>query len=206
MPIPIIIWGVISGATLLGAGYSLFNLSKKKIYISALGPVSSGKTTFHNYLRKTKFEDGTIGHNDLKEIKIEIKDKKITLSKGKDISGTEQAVKAYYKDEINKSDLIFYFLDSKKMLVDKSYVEVNIGRLNFINKINKERHKNNRAKVIIIASHYDSVSHINNARQKVWQKIEKIASEGGIQAPHFINLTDSSQLEKLKIKLFEDEK
>jgi len=188
---------IIGGIAVLGLlGITLSSSLKKEIYISALGPIGSGKTTFHNYFRKTNYKNATISHNELDEITILIGDKKVILSKGKDISGSETAVTSYYKKEVNKSDYVFFLFNSNKILNDVSYCVKTNARLNFINKIN-----NKDAKIILIASHYDKVENINNSKMLIWEKIEKIANEGKINKPHFLNLTDKSQLEQLKKEL-----
>lgn len=132
--LPIFIYGaaiLLSGGLL---GYSIFKSNKNEIYVSVLGPSASGKTTFHNFLRNTKFKDATIGHNELDKIIITKGSKKVTIKKGKDIAGSEQAVSSYYKEEINSSDHCFFIFDSSKILENNEYTKNVIGRLNFINK------------------------------------------------------------------------
>ncbi|MCD8438294.1 GTPase domain-containing protein [Tenacibaculum dicentrarchi] len=198
--LPLIIGGVILIAGIF-AGYSIFSSDKKEIYVSALGPSSSGKTTLHNFLRNTEYKDATIGHNDLEKILIKKGDQKVTIKKGKDIAGSEQAVKAYYKEEINLSDVSFFIFDSSKILDSEAYSKNVNGRLNFINKYIKMSNKEG-IKILLIASHFDKVKNNPSAKKQIWNKIDKIASEGKINKPIYIDLTNNTELEKLKNELF----
>lgn len=198
--IPFIIGGAV--AIIAGIfGYSLFSSDKKEIYVSVLGPSSSGKTTLHNFLRNTKYKDATIGHNDLGQITIKKDGKKITLKKGKDIAGSDQAVKSYYKDELKSSDVCFFIFDASKILENEAYSKNVNARLNFINKFCKTI-KNEELKILLVASHFDKVANNSSTKKAIWSKIDKIASEGKINKPIFINLTNSKELEGLKNELF----
>lgn len=193
---------IIGGAVILAGifGYSLFS-DKKEIYLSVLGPSSSGKTTLHNFLRNTEYKDATIGHNDLEEIVLKKDDRKVTIKKGKDIAGSDQAVKSYYKEEIQLSDVSFFIFDSSEILKKESYSKNVNARLNFINKHCKTIKKEN-IKILLIASHFDKVKDNPSAKKLIWNKIEKIATEGKLNKPIFINLTNKKELETLKNELF----
>ncbi|MDO6598466.1 GTPase domain-containing protein [Oceanihabitans sp. 2_MG-2023] len=198
--LPFIIGGVV--AVIAGIfGYSIFSSEKKEIYVSVLGPSSSGKTTLHNYLRKTEYKDATIGHNDLEKIVIKKGNQKVTIKKGKDIAGTDQAVKAYYKEEIQLSDVSFFIFDSSKILEKETYSKNVNGRLNFINKYCKTS-KKEKLKIMLIASHFDKVKTKPSAKKLIWEKIDKIANEGKINKPIYIDLTNETELEALKNELF----
>lgn len=198
--LPFIIGGVV--AIIAGIfGYSIFSSEKKEIYVSVLGPSSSGKTTLHNFLRNTEYKDATIGHNDLEKIVLKKDDKKVTIKKGKDIAGSEQAVKAYYKEEIQLSDVSFFIFDSSEILKNESYSKNVNARLNFINKHCKTI-KKEKIKILLIASHFDKVKDNPSVKKLIWNRIDKIATEGKINKPIFINLTNKTELETLKNELF----
>ncbi|MCG8802867.1 GTPase domain-containing protein [Tenacibaculum finnmarkense] len=199
--LPLIILG---GAVLLFAKYltgSISSIDKKEIYISVLGPISSGKTVLHNFFRNTNYKNATIAHNNLDEVILKKGTQAITLKKGRDISGSEQAVSAYYKEEITKSDVSFFLFNSSEIIKDEAYSKNVNGRLNFINKYIKTSKKQN-IKIILIASHFDKVKNNPSAKEIIWNKISKIASEGKINKPIYINLTNNQELEKLKNELF----
>ncbi|MFD2891195.1 GTPase domain-containing protein [Flavobacterium chuncheonense] len=199
--LPFIIGGVVLLAGMGVFRYSLLSSKKKEIYVSVLGPSSSGKTTLHNFLRNTSYRDATIGHNDLDKVVIKKDSKKITIKKGKDIAGTEQAVKAYYKDEIKLSDFCFFIFDSYLVLRNETYSKEVNARLNFINKFCRNINKED-IKIILIASHFDKLRDEQTNKKLIWEKISKIASEGKINKPIYIDLTNKNQLDILKKELF----
>lgn len=216
MPLPfllygagIIAYGLIGSAVGYGIGSAInyikvWSFKKKEIYLSILGPIASGKTTIHNFLRKTKYSGATIGAHSVQEIKIKNDETKqtITIRKGLDISGSEIVIKANYEDEIKKSDIIFFVVDSTKLLKEDNYKKNERGRLNFIIKKNNE--KNEPAAIIVIMSYVDQLQSIyGDAKGKAWDTIADIASEGKINSPFFANLMDQNDLKKLKNKLFE---
>lgn len=53
-----------------------------------------------------------------------------------------------------------------------------------------------------MASHYDKIKNNTAAKQQIWEKIEKIASEGKLNKPYYIDLTNKIELETLKNELF----
>ncbi|MHA7941724.1 hypothetical protein ACJOV8_001420 [Formosa sp. 3Alg 14/1] len=176
--------------------------TKKKLYVSALGITSCGKTTLQNYLRHENYMDATIGSNDIRDIVLRHGFDIIALTKGKDVSGSTQATKSYNEDEFYKSDICYYIFNSKNLLENADYCDEVVGRLNFLNKLNVKQKPKEKTKIILLASHFDTLKGTNQEKMIIWNKIENIANEGHLTQPMYVNLKNKEDLKKIKTALF----
>ena len=211
--IPIIIWsatGAITTAIIIALGISFWK-GRKQIYMSVLGMQSAGKTTWYDYLRgeNRASEGATSGGVEISEFTITYKDNKdtreLTIAKGLDIDGTEDSIREFYKAQIEKSDVVFFFFDINKYLEIEEYQRVVNSRLDFIYDLIKENDKN-LDDVYLIATHLRKVEDAKKALKKVRNILSEKRYKVFTKQLSGIEMQNKEEMEKLKIKLIENTK
>lgn len=141
-----IIGGIIGGA-LGGALGGLIDdmLSHKKSLLT--GPLSSGKTTFLQYLSKEIIPDGPSGAPRRYKVKDAIFDE-VT-----DLSGAEAWLNGKFDEYIKDHDYILFFFDVSEFLKDSKYREDCYARIDMIHGVAKPSQK-----VLMVGTHIDLVS------------------------------------------------
>ena len=178
--------------------------ARRKIYVSALGLQGCGKTTLQNYLRNEKFKDATIGQINIKDRVFFVGINVIAITKGKDVSGSVEATKAYNEEEFNKSDICFYIFNTQRLISENDYCEEVVGRLNFLNKLNLKKEKDSITKIILVASHFEASNDDRITKKEVWDRIQKIADEGKLEQPIYASLINENHLKNIKKRLFNE--
>lgn len=208
--IPIIIWGV--GGIVSGiAAYFLIKSIWKgrcKIYMTVLGMEGAGKTTWYDFLRgeNRAAEGATSGGVEISEFTIPYKDDKgtrmVTIAKGLDISGAETMITEFYKAQIEKSDVIFFFFDVKKYLDNAEYQKDVHSRLDLIYDYIMEFNKKTND-VYLIASHMGKVKDPKKASKQVGDILSKKRYHVFVKQLIGIEMQDIRALESLKKKLID---
>lgn len=139
--IPIILWALAGGAA--GALVKEF-LSNNKTLIT--GPLSSGKTTFLQYIAKEKIPDGPSGAPRKYEVENAMFDE-VT-----DFSGAEAWLKSKFNDYIKEHDNILFFFDISEYLKDAEYRKDSNARIDMIH-----RNSTSSQKVLIVGTHVDKL-------------------------------------------------
>lgn len=204
IPIPFLIYGgitLISGAASIYA-YKKTDLfkTKKKINLAVIGLKGSGKTTLQNYLRNQNNQGPTpLSSDDASEGKI-IKGKKvIIIRRGLDVSGNNEAIMHQYEDLIIQNDHIILIVDSSKLSNSKTYLKLNRGLLNKINKVLQD--STGVKKVLLIGSHKDQLD-----KKTEFDDAKLLNNFNGINQnisqTFLVNLTSQKDLKYLKKSLF----
>ena len=97
----------------------------KNMKMVVLGKAQAGKTSFYNFLK-----DGDPGNPDQTPVetiieKFDVKDSEnhiMTIPKVTDISGQSDYVAKYYKELVEKNDVILFFFNSKDFMTDEEYM------------------------------------------------------------------------------------
>ena len=140
--IPIILWVLAGGAA--GALVKEF-LSNKKTLIT--GPLSSGKTTFLQYIAKEKIPDGPSGAPRKYEVENNAMFDEVT-----DFSGAEAWLKSKFNDDIKEHDYILFFFDISEYIKDTKYRADSNARIDMIH-----RNSTSSQKVLIVGTHVDKL-------------------------------------------------
>ena len=116
--IPMVLWVIaagVGGGALTVALMALFEkiFSNKKTLIT--GPLSSGKTTFLQYISKEKIPDGASGAPRIYKVNDAIFDE-VT-----DFSGADAWLKAKFDEYIKDHDYILFFFDISEYIKDCKY-------------------------------------------------------------------------------------
>lgn len=129
--------------TLVAYFYKKF--SKKKTLLT--GPLSSGKTTFLQYISKEKIPDGPSGAP--KSYKVD----DATFDEVTDFSGAEAWLEAKFDVYIKDHDNILFFFDVYEYLKDAKYREDSNARIDMIH-----RNTTTSQKILIIGTHIDKLT------------------------------------------------
>lgn len=136
--IPAIIGAALGGsivifATIFGGDDSVPVKGKN---IAVLGMQGAGKTQFLANIRNESYKDyqATIGSEGYDSFTIHLGDRGVKIEKGKDIGGGDEYIRDYYKDLINRCDVVFFLFDSYKYLNEEKYRENVQARLEFIHR------------------------------------------------------------------------
>lgn len=97
----------------------------KNMKMVVLGKAQAGKTSFYNFLK-----DGDPGNPDQTPVEtiieeFDVKDSEnhiMTISSVKDINGQPDYVAKYYKELVEKNDVILFFFNSKDFMTDEEYM------------------------------------------------------------------------------------
>ena len=138
---------VMLGGGLIGAaiGTLIEYLRNKKSLLT--GPLSSGKTTFLQYISKEIIPDGPSGAPRRYKVKDAIFDE-VT-----DLSGAEAWLKGKFDEYIKKQDYILFFFDVSEYLKDSNYRDDTNSRIDFIH-----RNATDAQTVLMVGTHIDLVS------------------------------------------------
>lgn len=142
-PVPLIILAIGLVGGLAGLLAALFE--NKKTLIT--GPLSSGKTTFLQYISKDKIPDGPSG------IPRSYKVKNAMFDEVTDFGGAEAWLKAKFNDYIKEHDYILFFFDISEYIKDPKYRADSNARIDFI-----YRNAKSSQKVLMVATHIDKCS------------------------------------------------
>lgn len=143
--IPIVLWGLAGGAAGGVFVIALVNLfSNKKTLIT--GPLSSGKTTFLQYISKEKIPDGPSGAPRSYKVENAIFDE-VT-----DFSGAEAWLKSKFNDYIKEHDYILFFFDISEYIKDIKYRADSNARIDMIH-----RNSTSSQTVLIVGTHVDKL-------------------------------------------------
>lgn len=146
--IPIILWvlagGAAGGLTAAVIALVVELFSNKKTLIT--GPLSSGKTTFLQYISKEKIPDGPSGAPRSYKVENSIFDE-VT-----DFSGAEAWLKSKFNDYIKEHDYILFFFDISEYLKDAEYRKDSNARIDMI-----YRNSTSFQKVLIVGTHIDKL-------------------------------------------------
>jgi len=144
-----IIGGIIGGA-LGGALGGLIDdmLSHKKSLIT--GPLSSGKTTFLQYISEEIIPDGPSGAPKSYKVK---KAEDAIFDEVTDFSGAEAWLNAKFDEYIKKHNYILFFFDVSEYLTDLKYREDCNARIDMIH-----RNSSTSQKVLVVGTHIDLVT------------------------------------------------
>ena len=118
--------------------------SNKKTLIT--GPLSSGKTTFLQYIAKEKIPDGPSGAPRKYEVENAMFDE-VT-----DFSGAEAWLKSKFNDYIKEHDYILFFFDISVYIEDTKYRADSNARIDMIH-----RNSTSSQKVLIVGTHVDKL-------------------------------------------------
>lgn len=137
--------GRAAGGLLKAAVIALVELfSNKKTLIT--GPLSSGKTTFLQYISKEKIPDGPSGAP--RNYKVE----NAMFDEVTDFSGAEAWLKSKFNDYIKKYDYILFFFDISEYIKDIKYRADSNARIDMIH-----RNSTSSQKVLIVGTHVDKL-------------------------------------------------
>ena len=147
--IPFVLWALAGGAAgglLTTAVIALVEelFSNKKTLIT--GPLSSGKTTFLQYIAKEKIPDGPSGAP--KNYKVE----NAMFDEVTDFSGAEAWLKSKFNDYIKEHDYILFFFDISEYIKDIKYRADSNARIDMIH-----RNSTSSQKVLIVGTHVDKL-------------------------------------------------
>ena len=207
--IPIIIIGVggiASWIYLLLKSISIWK-GRRKIYMSVLGMEGAGKTTWYDYLRRENraSEGATSGEVEIGEFTIPYEDDKgtreLTIAKGLDISGARDS-QSSYKDQIEKSDVIFFFFDVKKYLDNAEYQKDVHSRLDLIYDYIMEFNKKTND-VYLIASHKGKVKDPKKALKQVRDILSEKRYRDLVKYLICIEMRETKEVEYLKKRLID---
>lgn len=213
MPIPIIAW--IAIAAYLGSKLLKDLWENDRRSLGIIGMQQSGKTRFLRFLQNKPYEDGTTGKKEEYEAFTYTtkSGKEIKISEGIDIGGSND-YRHYYKEIIEKNDVIFYFFDVEQYLRgDLNYERYCNSRFDALVKTlvgdKKEGWKNvleakdSKKKLVVFATHKDK---LNLKDDEVIKRFgEKIREKWYADLDNFtypINTTDKEELKKVTDKIF----
>lgn len=111
------------------------------------GPLSSGKTSFLQYISKDKIPDGPSGAP--RSYKVE----NAMFDEVTDFSGAEAWLKAKFNDYIKGHDYILFFFDISEYIKDPVYRADSNARIDMI-----YRNAMSSQKVLMVATHIDKCS------------------------------------------------
>lgn len=119
--------------------------SRKKTLLT--GPLSSGKTTFLQYISKDKIQAGPSGAPRHYKVKDAMFDE-VT-----DFSGAEAWLKSKFNDYIKEHDYIMFFFDLSEYIKDSAYRADSNARIDMI-----YRNTMPSQKILIVGTHVDKLS------------------------------------------------
>ena len=128
--------------------------------IGVLGMKGAGKTQLYNTLRGAQdLETSATGTNDYDSFVFEYGDRKIKISKGRDIGGGDMYVREYYDKMIKEKDIIFFLFDVKQYMENPDYAKEVKARMDFIwNKMKDEYDEEEiKKRLVTIGSHIDQL-------------------------------------------------
>lgn len=201
-----IIWAAALGAVaLLGFGsYALFSEDPKKNKLGVLGMTASGKTRFLCCLRNIPFVEKSTSIEKYEPFIYRHDGKVIHVDAGIDIGGSDLFWNEYNRI-IEKSDVIFYFLDISRYLDDAtlkdrvSYRRACNSRIEHIHSAKKEIQEN----VVIVGTHLDLCTVDKTMLKAKFLKLNKNKSYYTIlKHIEFIDLTNTNQLRNFIKKVF----
>jgi len=146
---------------------------KKRIAICALGEHLTGKTCWLTYLRTKEIlkEYTQTGINDFPPFDLLLEnDRTIHIEAGTDIGGEKENRSIFYKDFINKSDVICYFVDIKRFLDDFKYQRKALGGIDLVADFIKDTQKKSPKMPFIILSHSDELKDIKYSKEKAGEE------------------------------------
>ena len=178
--------------------YDYYNRKRK---IAVLGLQGAGKTTFQNYFREVQYTGSTPPEGDIyenpNEFKVPNTSKRIVLQEGRDVSGSNEAIRNTYPEVINESDTIFYLFDVDKFFENEEYKGETKALLFFILSRKKKQ------KIILLASHADLLARKSSKtnsqfREDLYESLIELTEGKKVKGPFLLNLLDSNDLEKMK--------
>ncbi len=195
---PILAWvGIAVGSAI--AGFIVTSIFSKKINkLGILGMKLSGKTTMLYKLQGIEKIPQSTNVEKYERFEFKIKDdKKIIIEKGKDIGGTKNFMQEY-RDIISNNEIIFFFFDVNKYLIELDYRRDCNSRLDFIYPSISGK------KVVIVATHADKQ---NLKNQQIREKIEDYMKEKKYSSLfttnfHILNLLDTNEFKVFIEKIF----
>jgi GTPase SAR1 family protein len=204
--LPILGWiglglvGLIGVATVVGA----FD-DPKKTKLGVLGMQGSGKTRFLSFLRNIPFIEGSTSRKKYESFKYTlINGKKITISSGVDIGGGD-IYRSDYNEILDESDVILYFFDIGKYLRN----EIDADGVPYQRSCNSRfEHifssiKKTKKPILIIATHKDkSGLSEQDMERKFNALVQKKRYKTLLKAIEYVNLTDRSEITKMRDELF----
>ena len=176
--------------------YKYYHSHKK---IAVLGLKNSGKTTFQNHFRTIKHNGSTpaegLDYDETNTFKF--KKKNIIVQPGKDLPGSNEAIRNLYPEEIKNSDLIFFLFDTHKFTEDFEYKNETRALLFFImSKMKGQR-------VVLLATHADmlldnSTESQAEIREELHANLIDLIDGKKVKGPILLNLLRPEEIDNTK--------
>ncbi|MDR2223900.1 MAG: GTPase domain-containing protein [Flavobacteriaceae bacterium] len=202
--LPIVIWGaVVLGGLIFGAAISGMFKDPKRNKLGVLGMQFSGKTLFLNFLQGFDYTERATGREDYNEFRFKTSTgKEILIAKGEDYGGSKE-YRTFYKTVVDRSDVLFFFLDISKYLNDVDYKRDCNSRFLFIDSLRIDSKTQEKKEVIVVATHRDLCSLSDSDIQKSFLKeVENKTYIKMVEKIVFINLHDKTLTKKFINKVF----
>lgn len=135
--------------------------------IAILGMKGAGKTQMLANMRNMPYSEYTATLNPEKydSFTIHLGNRDVRIAPGKDIAGGEEWIKPYYKEMIEKNDIVFFLFSATKYLNESTYNYDVRARLDFINEHIKEKEP------VIFATFADKLKDGEEAFHKIMASI-----------------------------------
>jgi hypothetical protein len=167
--------------------------------IAVLGMVAAGKTQFLANIRniERKVYEPTLFPERYDSFSINLGNREVKIEKGIDISGADEFVRYYYKDLINRSNIVFFLFDSFMYLNKEEYANNVQARLEFIH-----RHIGNKSIETVVFGTFADKFKDNDAVNNAYSEIKKSMSEKDYgklfgNNLHLLNMLDKKRLMEL---------
>ena len=190
---------------------------QKRISICALGERQTGKTIWLKYLQTGKIINNlgqTPGSIDFKPFDLKIEgDRIVHIEKGKDIGGEKDNRKNFWKDLVEKSDIVCYFVNIRDFLCKQEYHDNVIGGLDLVADFLKPTQKDSASKAkpktklpFIVLSYADELKKISvsesDAREKFTSELKNLKFKNFKKNTILVNLLDQNCQNELKKRIF----
>lgn len=171
--------------------------------LAILGMPEAGKTQFLRNLQGKTYSryESTNGAVDYGDFEYVYGERRIKVTAGKDIGGSDENIKPYWKKMIEQNDIVVFIFDISRYRKDEKYKRLTNSRLDYI-----ERHIGNKDWAII-ASHLDKVN-VSKGKEKELATEMQRCVKGKEYAKLFdlnffiCDLTDCGQFNTIVEKLF----